>query len=376
MRNSVLGSMMRDYRQTRVLILFLALYLICAFVGASDAQTLKVNHTTKGNLRQEIVAALKKKKVPAHKITKIVVQGDGLMTFEDCRALVTFSPEDPREEPIKGVLPNLKSLDLRKVAFEKDAVPDTGQYNYLPGAFEKFTKLEHVFLPRSLKKIGARAFMDCRKLTTLTYGKNLREIDFEAFYNCDLFELPACSLEVYHVTGGKLREEIRFALDNSNASADWVTELVIVGEAPMTYEDCRSLVSREYTWYENHIFRSSTLSTVGILHNLRKVDLSRASFEKGVMPDAPPSPEFKPDELEENLVGVFAPPPIPGVFEKFKNLKELLLPDSLERIGTRAFYDCARLKAVGLPEGLKSVGVNAFSNCHQLRLPKLPYDDS
>lgn len=49
-------------------------------------------------------------------------------------------------------------------------------------------------------------------------------------------------------------------------------------------------------------------------------------------------------------------------FHKSSSLKKVILPDSVERIGERAFFDNIELKEINLPKNLKSIEFAAFSN--------------
>ncbi|MBP3709676.1 MAG: leucine-rich repeat domain-containing protein [Treponema sp.] len=79
-----------------------------------------------------------------------------------------------------------------------------------------------------------------------------------------------------------------------------------------------------------------------------------------------------------------------GAFEDYHDLEHIDLPETLETIGQRAFYNksiifqeivipknvteigdeafwsCSKLERVQLPKGLKNIGKNAFSNCESL----------
>ncbi len=48
-------------------------------------------------------------------------------------------------------------------------------------------------------------------------------------------------------------------------------------------------------------------------------------------------------------------------------LERLVLPDSLRRIGTYAFYNCKRLTSLAVGKRLTDIGSDAFMNCHQLK---------
>ena len=56
----------------------------------------------------------------------------------------------------------------------------------------------------------------------------------------------------------------------------------------------------------------------------------------------------------------------------FKTTSSLTIPDSCERIGGSAFYECDRLKEVVISEGVKSIRGCAFCYCRKLKKVVIP----
>lgn len=59
-------------------------------------------------------------------------------------------------------------------------------------------------------------------------------------------------------------------------------------------------------------------------------------------------------------------------FSECSSLREINLPSSLEDIGSNSFTYCSKLKKVDFPFGLKHIGHNAFSFCTSLKSVSLP----
>jgi len=54
------------------------------------------------------------------------------------------------------------------------------------------------------------------------------------------------------------------------------------------------------------------------------------------------------------------------------DLKKVVLPSSLKRIGTSAFYGCTKLEEINFPDGLQVIGNYAFFKCKSLKTVELP----
>ena len=52
-----------------------------------------------------------------------------------------------------------------------------------------------------------------------------------------------------------------------------------------------------------------------------------------------------------------------GAFSGLKNIKEIVLPDSVTDIGKEAFKDCSDLTNITIPDSVTSIGAGAFSGC-------------
>ena len=61
-----------------------------------------------------------------------------------------------------------------------------------------------------------------------------------------------------------------------------------------------------------------------------------------------------------------------GAFEGCGSLREIVLPENLETIGTGAFGNCSQIEYINLPSGVKEIGASAFSNCSSLRQVIVP----
>lgn len=58
--------------------------------------------------------------------------------------------------------------------------------------------------------------------------------------------------------------------------------------------------------------------------------------------------------------------------EDYKNLKKVILPSTIKKIGDQAFKNCVALKEINIPEGCIEIGQGAFSDCSGLEEITLP----
>ena len=61
-----------------------------------------------------------------------------------------------------------------------------------------------------------------------------------------------------------------------------------------------------------------------------------------------------------------------SVKEEFKNIRQVILPDSVTEIGTDAFCDFLSLEDIALPNGITNIGYYAFAYCSSLENITIP----
>ena len=61
-----------------------------------------------------------------------------------------------------------------------------------------------------------------------------------------------------------------------------------------------------------------------------------------------------------------------GICDDFCDVKEVIFPEGLIKIGEKSFNACTGLKKLVLKEGLKSIGKYAFANCTNIEKIELP----
>lgn len=81
-----------------------------------------------------------------------------------------------------------------------------------------------------------------------------------------------------------------------------------------------------------------------------------------------PSGEISPKLIIPSTLGGYPVVRIgEGAFSGLKNIKEIVLPDSVTDIGKEAFKDCSDLTNITIPNSVTNIGQAAFSGCSNLK---------
>lgn len=55
-------------------------------------------------------------------------------------------------------------------------------------------------------------------------------------------------------------------------------------------------------------------------------------------------------------------------FYRCKNLQSIVIPEGVEYVGSEAFRDCKNLQSVTIPKSVKEIGESAFNPCEKLTI--------
>ena len=215
-------------------------------------------------------------------------------------------------------------------------------------AFEDCTALVEVVLPASVTKIGEGAFKNCSSLTKINLGDNLSFVDEYAFAGCSAVEevyFGHSFQTVYNssFSGWRGLKKITVNCNNIPEGTKFMVGLKNIFDTRPTNEV--ELVIGKDVVVANFFY---LFDVEGNVHN-SKNKITKVTFADGCQVR----------ELE-------------GTFQGFANLKSVVLPDSVKKVGNRTFEACASLETVDLSQVLELKSDQLFLDCVSLRSVVLP----
>lgn len=269
-----------------------------------------------------------------------------------------------------------KHLKVPKFIFDNDhryAVTEIGS-----SAFSGWKALTAVTVPDGVEAIDSCAFIACPSLSRINLPKSLSNISPRAFDNCRAFSYISVDKgnPVYSSKDGVLY------CDESMTLAIW--------PVANRFDAIPWNVTKigDFAFYMNKALQSISISkritAIGKqafegCENLKeiKLDSKESSFyyENGILfdknksavilslPKALSSSVIIPDTVKEICDGAFA---------NCELLNGIDLPNSLTRIGEKAFCGCKSLKSVEIPDSVNCILDMTFEDCTSLASVKLP----
>lgn len=222
--------------------------------------------------------------------------------------------------------------------------------------------------------IESKAFINCTKLTSITIPASIRVIHDEAFTGC-------ISLSTLHINDGT--EPLHLGLKETGLKyyregifADCMISNLYLGRN-LQYRHGESMPSIMYYYppFFNKVPKDNknTLRTVSLGKNVTVIPpelfYSFKNLKSIVIPDSLLAIEmgaFKETSISEIEIPNTVKSIGDAAFASCSKLTSVILPDSLNCIENYTFQDCVSLSYLKLPATIKTIGQSAFSGCKEL----------
>lgn len=261
-----------------------------------------------------------------------------------------------------GTLVFSKCKSLTSVVFE-----DSITIKEIPhSAFSSASSLTSIEIPESVETIGSAAFSYCTSLKNVSISDKITRVGNDAFNNTAILKSMLYSNGVKYLDGWAV--DLKYSVENivikegtkgledGFFNFDSVIKTISL-PASLQYVGEQSFLSSEnivsVTVADNNNYYSSL---DGILYNKEKTEL--IYYPKG--------------KTDESFT---APKTVKVIYDCAfyqSSVKNVVLPEGLEKIGNSAFWSNKALESINFPSTLLDVGDNAFEYCSVLDGIALP----
>ena len=310
-------------------------------------------------------------------LTSIVVDG-GNTTYdsrENCNAIIETATNTLITGCQNTIIPN-SVTSIRGGAFYGSSLTSITIPNSVTSigifAFSNCSSLTSITIPNSLTSIGIYAFSDCSSLTSITIPNSVTSIKGYAFYKCSSLTSITIPNSMTSIGGSAFRD------CSGLTSVTIPNSVTSIGN--YAFRDCSSLdtIRIEATTppaLEEEVFDNTPASICYIpCGTLAAYEVSDWANYMGEFVEEGCAPiQMCGDDLYwEYADGVLT---ITGTGDMYDyaadtdvpwydvrgNIKTVILPDAMTKIGQNAFYKCTAMTSINMPTSLTAIGEKAFA---------------
>ena len=228
-------------------------------------------------------------------------------------------------------------------------------------AFQNLTALKTVNLSEGVEKIGNYAFSGCTYLETINIPDSVTFVGIEILKNTAWFN--------YRGKGLIVLDGWAYGYKGSDENVTVVFDETVKAIAKDTFKSQSNIVAFEVN--ENNLVYSSEN---GILFNKDKTELIAYPCGKTdseyVIPDTVEIIHnrafYNNDNLSKVTLGNSATTIDDYAFYDCGNLRDITIGNGVTNIGDYAFYNCNSLRNLVIPDSVTTIGQEAFYNCSYL----------
>ena len=281
----------------------------------------------------------------------------GAGAFQLCLSLTSIVIPESVTNIGAGAFTGCDSLDSKLLVYDKG----TKCYGWI-GDTKKCTE---VVIPESVTNIGAGAFQDCINLASISIPEGVTSIGAFVFYGC-------INLTNINIPNGVTSIGEWAFCRCSNLTSIKIPESVTSIEVK-TFFACSSLKHIEIP----ESVTSIETSAFGDCNSLKSINVATNnpmySSENGVLYNKNKTVViYIPKEIEPQLLIYDNGTKCYGWIGDKNKCTDVVIPESVTSIETKAFFDCSNLTNINIPKGVTSIGANAFYRCNNLTSISIP----
>lgn len=235
------------------------------------------------------------------------------------------------------------------------------------GAFQ-FTPLTSLVIPDHVTHIDDWAFSYCQNLSSVKIPQSVEEIEESAFRGSPIKFLDIDNQKFCSTTWfGTQVEQVAIGSSVTNIGDGAFKECMLTSLTIPSNVTSIGNASFQFCSRLNSVsIPSSVVSIGGFAFNGCPIEHLNIDNEKFC------SAEIFGKNLKEVVIGNSVNSIGHGAFSNCSNLSSVTIPSSVKNIGQCAFYWCESLQSVNLPEGITKIELGAFSECRSLSSVNIP----
>lgn len=258
----------------------------------------------------------------------------GSNPFGDCDSLqqIKISNQNADYKAVNGILYSKDGtvlISFPNKAVYSDKVLENVETIY-GGAFQGNTVIETIEFPKTVQKVGEKAFDSMKAIKSIKLNEGLTNVayggvwgGYGCFENCEALESVNIPSTLQRVPSFRKCTNLKNITFNGEPT---VIE---------TFNGCAEL---ENIYIPDSIVSFAGTAAFGGCGKLKMIHLSNSLTNLPV-----------------------------GTFQGCVSLENIVLPDKLSEINWQSFMGCTNLKSIVIPKSVTSIGSNAFNNCDNLQ---------
>lgn len=224
---------------------------------------------------------------------------------------------------------------LKRSKIKKVIIPDYIT-RIAPDAFKFCDKIKEIYIPDSVSKLPIQAFIGCLSLEKIHLSETITEIPDGTFFDCINLKEIHITKNIKYISGSAFegcKNLRRITLDDNNRYFKCVSGCLITNDGELI------------------ISEGNSLPTDGTIKKISGAAFHALDFKSIVIPEGV-------IEIDSYMIS--------HPFHGCDQLKELILPETLEYIGVSAISGCRSLKEIHIPKNVSQIMEGALTYCGSL----------